>query len=79
VGHPSQALAITGRGFSLRSVAAWNGAQRPTAFISDIELQVQLTAGDLDRPGSVSQGCQSIPRWRDRFRNLSLLPTPFRT
>lgn len=51
-GDPALLVTIAGTGFDAGSKAMWNGAVRPTTFISGRELQVQLEAADLAQAGS---------------------------
>ncbi len=48
----SLVVKITGANFIEGAQAAWNGAPRSTKFISDHELEVTLTAGDVGPVGS---------------------------
>jgi hypothetical protein len=47
-------LTINGVGFIEDSQAQWNGEDRPTTFVSDTQLKMILTAGDLSTPGKNS-------------------------
>ncbi|MGH9800537.1 MAG: IPT/TIG domain-containing protein, partial [Blastocatellia bacterium] len=47
-------LTITGTGFSSASVAHWNGSPRTTIFISNTQLALAVSVGDLAAVGSVS-------------------------
>lgn len=49
---PEQTLTVDGSGFVRRSVVRWNGADRPTTYISGARLSAALTAADLAAPGS---------------------------
>ena len=57
---PSQTLAggaafvltVSGSGFTSSSVVRWNGANRPTTFVSATQLQGSIGAGDIAAPGS---------------------------
>ena len=51
-GAPGATLTIDGSGFVRRSVVRWNGAARPTTFVSGTRLQAALTAADVASPGS---------------------------
>jgi hypothetical protein len=42
---------INGGGFTLGMVATWNGAARPTQFVSSAQLQISLSGADLETPG----------------------------
>ena len=62
-------LAVTGTEFRRNSVVLWNGAERPTTWISETRLDAAITAADIARPGSVevrvyargAKGGQSAP------------------
>ena len=45
-------ITITGTGFEVNSVAEWNGSPRPTTFVLPTKLQISLSAGDLQNPGT---------------------------
>ncbi len=51
-GSPGATLTVDGTGFVRRSVVRWNGADRPTAFVSRTRLSAQLTAADVAGPGT---------------------------
>ena len=53
-GTTSATLTVTGEAFVATSRARWNGADRPTTFVSLTQLSVQLTAQDLATAGSGS-------------------------
>jgi len=69
-GSPGATLAVDGTGFVRRSVVRWNGADRPTTFVSGSRLTAQLTTADLAAPGtaevrvftSPTGGGLSLPR-----------------
>jgi len=44
-------LIVTGAGFVEDSTVRWNGADRPTAFVSSTQLEATITGGDLAVPG----------------------------
>jgi subtilisin family serine protease len=48
---PIEAI-VTGTGFIPTSIVRWNGGDRPTVYISSLELRVALAAGDLAAAGS---------------------------
>src|SRR5205085_482612 len=54
VGAPGVTLTVTGTNFVANSVARWNGADRPTLFVSATQLTVQLPASDLVGTGTAS-------------------------
>jgi uncharacterized protein (TIGR03437 family) len=49
-GSPQFTLTITGTRFGSNSVVHWNGADRPTTFVSDTQLQATIPASDLVNP-----------------------------
>ncbi|HEX4440658.1 MAG TPA: PQQ-dependent sugar dehydrogenase [Thermoanaerobaculia bacterium] len=51
-GDPGAVLVATGSGFAAESVVRWNGAARPTAFVSTSELHATLTAADIAQIGT---------------------------
>ncbi|HEU4323654.1 MAG TPA: beta-propeller fold lactonase family protein [Roseiflexaceae bacterium] len=51
-GSPSVLLTITGSNFTSASVVQWNGAPRPTTFVSAGTLQALISAADLAQPGA---------------------------
>jgi len=51
-GAPAQTLAINGTGFVAASTATFNGAPKTVTFVSETQLTIQLTAGDLQQAGS---------------------------
>src|SRR5713101_2270998 len=52
VGAASFTLAATGSGFVAASVVRWNGANRPTTFVSSTQLQGTIPATDLAAIGT---------------------------
>lgn len=48
----SATITITGTGFEANSVVMWNGAARPTTFVSSTSLTVVLSATDLQNQGT---------------------------
>ncbi len=69
-GGPGATLTVDGTGFVLRSVVRWNGADRPTTYVSPTRLTAQLTAADVASAGtapvtvftSPAGGGLSLPR-----------------
>ncbi|HET6690047.1 MAG TPA: IPT/TIG domain-containing protein, partial [Miltoncostaeaceae bacterium] len=51
-GSPGATLTVDGTGFMLRSVVRWNGADRPTTYVSGGRLTAQLPAADVAVPGT---------------------------
>ncbi|MDX6555292.1 MAG: hypothetical protein QOD86_1487 [Miltoncostaeaceae bacterium] len=45
-------LTVRGTGFQPGSVVRWNGVDRPTAFVSSVELTAQIDAADVAGPGT---------------------------
>jgi len=55
VGEPAFTLTIEGTNFvNNMSTVRWNGLDRTTTFISDTELQAEITAADIAATGEVS-------------------------
>jgi hypothetical protein len=52
VGSPAFTLTVNGSNFMSSSVVRWNGANRPTTFVSRYQLRAVLTAGDVDVAGT---------------------------
>jgi hypothetical protein len=53
-GAPGATLLVDGRGFAHRSVVRWNGANRPTTWLSPTRLTAQLSAADVAAPGNAT-------------------------
>jgi hypothetical protein len=53
-GSPAFSLTINGSGFTSSSVARWNGADRPTTFVSSSQLRAAITAADVAVVGSAA-------------------------
>ncbi|MBK8987616.1 MAG: beta-propeller fold lactonase family protein [Chloroflexi bacterium] len=51
-GGPAFSLALIGSNFVSGAVVQWNGANRPTTFISANEVRAEIGAGDLLLPGT---------------------------
>ncbi len=47
-------LTVTGSGFTNGSVVRWNGADRPTTFVSATQLTAQIPAADIATAGTVN-------------------------
>ncbi|HEU4455973.1 MAG TPA: IPT/TIG domain-containing protein [Longimicrobium sp.] len=47
IGTPGAEVTVDGSGFAPASVARWNGADRPTRFVSKTQIAVTLSAADL--------------------------------
>ncbi|HSJ73379.1 MAG TPA: hypothetical protein VK904_03610 [Miltoncostaeaceae bacterium] len=59
-GRPTT-LVVDGTGFVRRSVVRWNGADRPTTFVSATRLTAQLAAADLPAPGTAQVNVFTSP------------------
>ncbi len=53
-GSPGILLTLTGSAFQPDATALWNGAARPSTFVSATELQVMVSASDLNAVGTAS-------------------------
>ncbi|HYW13168.1 MAG TPA: IPT/TIG domain-containing protein [Longimicrobium sp.] len=51
-GDAAFTLTVTGSGFAQASVVRWNGADRPTTFVSQGQLTAQIPAGDVAAVGT---------------------------
>src|SRR5207247_5989726 len=51
-GSAAFTLTATGTNFNSSSVVRWNGADRTTTFVSSIQLQAQILAGDIATAGT---------------------------
>jgi hypothetical protein len=47
-------LTVNGTGFASTALVTWNGSTRVTSFISGTELQAQISAADVAKPGAPS-------------------------
>jgi subtilisin family serine protease len=47
VGSPDFTLAVSGTGFTPAALVRWNGADRPTTFVSATQLRASIAAADL--------------------------------
>ena len=47
-------VTATGTGFVSSSVVRWNGADRPTTFVSSTQLRATISTSDLATPGAAS-------------------------
>ena len=62
-------LTVNGTGFRRNAVVRWNGAHRPTTWVSETTLEAAITAADIAQPGTVqvavltrgAKGGQSSP------------------
>jgi hypothetical protein len=52
VGGPAMTVTVTGTNFVRTSVARWNGADRPTTYVSPTQLTMQIPATDLLTAGT---------------------------
>ncbi|HTR02273.1 MAG TPA: PQQ-dependent sugar dehydrogenase [Thermoanaerobaculia bacterium] len=53
-GDPGFTLTVNGSSFVSQSVVVWNGAGRPTAFVSSSQLTATISAGDIAAAGTAS-------------------------
>lgn len=60
-GAPGATLVVDGRGFAFRSVVRWNGADRPTRWVSPTRVTASLTAADVARPGNATVNVFTSP------------------
>lgn len=51
-GGPAFTLVVTGSGFATDAVVRWNGASRPTTFVSPTELRAQIASADIATAGT---------------------------
>ncbi len=51
-GEPGVTITASGTGFVQESVVRWNGSDRPTTYVSAVELRANLQATDLATPGT---------------------------
>jgi subtilisin family serine protease len=51
-GAPAFTVTVTGSGFVSASVVQWNGAARPTTFVSGTQLQAAIPAADVAAAGT---------------------------
>ena len=47
-------LTLSGQYFLSSTTIRWNGAERPTTFVSNTQLQAQISANDLTTPGDIA-------------------------
>jgi hypothetical protein len=80
-GSASLTLTINGSGFTSSSVVRWNGANRPTTFVSATQLQASLGAADLAVVGSaqVSVFSPTPGGGTSNVLNLNVVPRPILT
>jgi choice-of-anchor C domain-containing protein len=68
-GGQAVTLIVSGAHFAPDSVVRWNGSDRPTSYLSDTQLEVQISAADIAAEGTASitvitpglGGCDSEP------------------
>ncbi|HEX9373946.1 MAG TPA: IPT/TIG domain-containing protein, partial [Roseiflexaceae bacterium] len=51
---PAVALTVTGTNFVSGAVVRWNGANRPTSFVSSTQLTAQIAAADIAAASTAS-------------------------
>src|SRR5215831_349073 len=47
-------LTVNGTGFATGAQVNWNGARRPTTFVSGSQLRATISASDLAAPGTAT-------------------------
>ena len=67
-GAPGATLLVDGRGFAYRSVVRWNGANRPTTWLSPTRLSAQLSAADVAAPGNADRDGVHVAQRRRPLR-----------
>jgi DNA-binding beta-propeller fold protein YncE len=70
---PDFLLTVTGRGFNVASMVLWNGAQRPTRFVSENELEAAIPSSDIVSGGIVSISVYTPPPGGGTSESLPLL------
>jgi subtilisin family serine protease len=60
VGSPDFTLAVSGTGFTPAAVVRWNGADRPTTFVSATQLRASIAAADVSA-AATAQVTVSVP------------------
>lgn len=50
--HGAFTLTVSGAGFAVGSVVRWNGEDRPTTFLSPVQLTAQIAAADVQAVGT---------------------------
>lgn len=70
---PDFNLAVTGSGFNPISTVLWNGAPRPTTFVSETEIEAVIPASDIAGGGIVSIGVYTPPPGGGTSESLPLL------
>jgi hypothetical protein len=58
-GDPGLTLIVTGDRFVDGSVVKWNGAPKPTQYVSATELRASIASADLGAPGTVAVAVQT--------------------
>jgi outer membrane protein assembly factor BamB len=53
-GGPAFVITAIGTGFAPTSIVQWNGAARPTTYVSSTELTAQISAADIAQAGSAA-------------------------
>lgn len=53
-GESGLTVVVYGNGFTTDSVVRWNGANRPTTYVSPSELEAQISAADLATSGTAA-------------------------
>ncbi len=61
VGDAPFTLTLNGQNFNETSKAHWNGTPRPTVVVSDTQLQISVTADDLENGGIIGITVRNSP------------------
>jgi hypothetical protein len=70
---PDFTLAVMGSGFNAISTVLWNGAPRPTTFVSETELEAAIPSADIAGGGIVAISVHTPPPGGGTSESLSLL------
>jgi hypothetical protein len=76
-GSPGFTLTVTGANFISTTTVRWNGANRPTTFVSATQLTAQIPASDITTPGTASVNVFTPPNAAGVGGGLSTNPLPF--
>src|SRR5262245_57730460 len=60
-GAPAFTVTVNGSGFANTSVVRWNGATRPTTFVSGTQLQASIPASDVAAVGAAQVSVVAAP------------------
>ena len=73
-GGPAFTLTVTGTGFVSGAAVNWNGAARPTTFLSATQLTAQVTAADIAAAGT-AQVTVTTPGGTSAALTFTITPT----